>query len=133
MAGIGYVPQDIFLVDDTIARNIAFGFHDKNIDLNRLREVCKIAQLLDFIENDLENNFESIVGERGTCFIGGQKQRIGLARALYHKPTILIMDEATNALDKETENRLKHLINCKVRYHDFYFSTTHRLIDHCKR
>ena len=105
-ASIGYVPQDIFLIDDTIARNIAFGLHDNEIDPVRLREASGTAQLLDFIEAELPNGFETNVGERGVRLSGGQRQRIGLARALYHRPSLLILDEATSALDVATEARL---------------------------
>jgi ATP-binding cassette, subfamily B, bacterial PglK len=105
-ASIGYVPQDIFLIDDTIARNIAFGLPDTEIDPARLREACDMAQLLDFIEIELPDRFDSIVGERGIRLSGGQRQRIGLARALYHRPSLLILDEATSALDVATEAKL---------------------------
>jgi ATP-binding cassette, subfamily B, bacterial PglK len=105
-ASIGYVPQDIFLIDDTIARNIAFGLPDKNIDAAQLREACAMAQILDFIEEQLPHRFDTNVGERGICLSGGQRQRIGLARALYHRPSLLILDEATSALDMATEARL---------------------------
>jgi ABC-type multidrug transport system fused ATPase/permease subunit len=105
-ASIGYVPQDIFLIDDTIARNIAFGLPDSEIDPVRLREASDTAQLLDFIEGELPNGFDTNVGERGVRLSGGQRQRIGLARALYHRPSLLILDEATSALDVATEARL---------------------------
>jgi ATP-binding cassette, subfamily B, bacterial PglK len=105
-ASIGYVPQDIFLIDDTIARNIAFGLPDTEIDPARLREACVMAQLLEFIEIELPDGFDTIVGERGVRLSGGQRQRIGLARALYHRPSLLILDEATSALDVATEAKL---------------------------
>jgi ATP-binding cassette, subfamily B, bacterial PglK len=105
-ASIGYVPQDIFLIDDTITRNIAFGLPDNQIDRARLREACAIAQLLDFVERELPDGFETNVGERGIRLSGGQRQRIGLARALYHRPSLLILDEATSALDVATEAKL---------------------------
>jgi len=105
-ASIGYVPQDIFLIDDTIARNIAFGLPDTEIDPARLREACLTAQLLEFIEIELPDGFDTIVGERGIRLSGGQRQRIGLARALYHRPSLLILDEATSALDVATEAKL---------------------------
>jgi ATP-binding cassette, subfamily B, bacterial PglK len=105
-ASIGYVPQDIFLIDDTIARNIAFGLPDSEIDPARLREATDTAQLLDFIEGELPDGFDTNVGERGVRLSGGQRQRIGLARALYHRPSLLILDEATSALDVATEARL---------------------------
>jgi ATP-binding cassette, subfamily B, bacterial PglK len=105
-ASIGYVPQDIFLIDDTIARNVAFGLPDERIDRACLREACAMAQILDFIEAELRDGFETRVGERGIRLSGGQRQRIGLARALYHRPSLLILDEATSALDVATEARL---------------------------
>jgi ATP-binding cassette, subfamily B, bacterial PglK len=103
---IGYVPQDIFLIDETIARNIAFGLPDEKIDHARLREACAMAQILEFIEAELPNGFDTTVGERGIRLSGGQRQRIGLARALYHRPSLLILDEATSALDVATEAKL---------------------------
>jgi ABC-type multidrug transport system fused ATPase/permease subunit len=105
-ASIGYVPQDIFLINDTIARNVAFGVPDDEIDPERLREACAMAQILDFIETELRDGFNTIVGERGIRLSGGQRQRIGLARALYHRPSLLILDEATSALDMATEAKL---------------------------
>jgi ATP-binding cassette, subfamily B, bacterial PglK len=105
-ASIGYVPQDIFLIDDTIARNVAFGLPDDEIDPVQLREACATAQILDFIETELRDGFDTIVGERGIRLSGGQRQRIGLARALYHRPSLLILDEATSALDMATEAKL---------------------------
>ena len=105
-AAIGYVPQDIFLIDDTIARNVAFGLPDDEIDPVGLREACATAQILDFIETEVRDGFDTIVGERGIRLSGGQRQRIGLARALYHRPSLLILDEATSALDVATEAKL---------------------------
>ena len=105
-ATVGYVPQEIFLVDDTIARNIAFGLSENEIDRGRLRDVCAMAQILDFIESETRGGFDTYVGERGVRLSGGQRQRIGLARALYHCPSLLILDEATSALDVATEARL---------------------------
>ena len=105
-ASIGYVPQDIFLIDDTIARNIAFGLSDEKIDPSLLREACAMAQILDFIEAESPDGFDTRVGERGIRLSGGQRQRIGLARALYHRPSLLILDEATSALDVATEAKL---------------------------
>jgi ABC-type multidrug transport system fused ATPase/permease subunit len=105
-ASIGYVPQDIFLMDDSIARNVAFGLPDDQIDPVRLREACAMAQIIDFIDTELSKGFDTYVGERGIRLSGGQRQRIGLARALYHRPSLLILDEATSALDVATEAKL---------------------------
>jgi ATP-binding cassette subfamily C protein len=110
-AGIGYVPQDIFLIDDTIARNIALGVRDEEIDPARLREAAAAASILGFIEKDLPSKFETIVGERGVRMSGGQRQRVALARALYRRPELLILDEATSALDNETEAQVVEAIN----------------------
>ena len=101
--GIGYVPQDIFLIDDTIAANIAFGIPSDQINESQLREAASAAQILELIENELPNGWETTVGDRGLRLSGGQRQRIGLARALYCKPSLLVLDEATSALDSKTE------------------------------
>jgi ATP-binding cassette subfamily C protein len=110
-ATIGYVPQDIFLIDDTITRNIAFGMPDEAIDAARVREVAEMAQIRDFIESELPKGFETEVGERGVRLSGGQRQRIALARALYHRPSLLVFDEATSALDNQTETEVMRAIN----------------------
>ena len=110
-AGVGYVPQEIFLTDDTIEANIAFGMSPGEIDRERVREVARAAQLEEFIEGELPNGYQTETGERGVRLSGGQKQRIGLARALYHNPSLLILDEATSALDNKTEEALMQAIN----------------------
>ena len=102
---IGYVPQDIFLADDSIQRNIAFGIADEDIDSERVRHVAAMAQIAGFVETDLTDRYETQVGEHGVRLSGGQRQRIALARALYHQPDVLLLDEATSALDVDTEER----------------------------
>ena len=108
---IGYVPQHIYLSDDTIAANIAFGVEPKNIDQNLLEKVSKIANLDDFVLENLPEKYETIIGERGIRLSGGQRQRIGIARALYHNPTVIIFDEATSALDSQTEQAVMEAVN----------------------
>jgi ABC-type multidrug transport system fused ATPase/permease subunit len=100
---IGYVPQQIYLADDTIAANIAFGLDAKHIDQAAVERAAKIANLHEFVTNDLPLQYQTTVGERGVRLSGGQRQRIGIARALYHNPQVLILDEATSALDNLTE------------------------------
>ena len=100
---IGYVPQTIYLTDNTIAANIAFGIPEDAIDLNQVEEVARIANLHDFILSDLPQGYQTVVGERGVRLSGGQRQRIGIARALYRNPGVLVLDEATSALDSLTE------------------------------
>ncbi len=108
---IGYVPQDIFLLDSDISSNIAFGCNDKDIDMNKVIRASKIANLHNFIINNLPNGYKTKVGERGIRLSGGQKQRIGIARALYNDPTILILDEATSSLDNLTEKSVMKAVN----------------------
>ena len=102
---IGYVPQDIYLTDDSIKKNIAFGLYEHEIDEKKIFKSLKSSQLLDFV-NALPEGLNTLVGDRGVRLSGGQKQRIGVSRALYNNPDILIMDEATSALDNETEAKL---------------------------
>jgi ABC-type multidrug transport system fused ATPase/permease subunit len=108
--GIGYVPQEIFLIDDSVAANIAFGVPTDEINPAALKRAAAAAQILDFIRKELPNGFDTLVGERGVRLSGGQRQRIGLARALYHKPELLVLDEATSALDTETEDGVMQAI-----------------------
>lgn len=107
---VGYIPQTIFLMDDTIERNIAFGVPDEVIDHTKLQRAIEVAQLGEFIDA-LPESIGTVVGERGVRLSGGQRQRIGIARALYHEREILVLDEATSALDTETERLVSESIS----------------------
>ena len=107
---IGCVPQEVFISDDTLRKNIAFGVLEENISHNNIEKSIEFANLKNFSKN-LENGIDTIIGERGSRLSGGQKQRIGIARAMYYDPDILIFDESTNSLDIETENKIIDEIN----------------------
>ena len=108
---IGYVPQHIYLSDDTVAANIAFGVDLKDINEKAIEKAAKIANLDNFVINELPNQYQTKIGERGVRLSGGQRQRIGIARALYHNPQVLILDEATSALDNQTEKIVMDAVN----------------------
>ncbi|MCG3674637.1 ABC transporter ATP-binding protein [Aliarcobacter butzleri] len=128
---IGYVSQNIFLADDTIASNIAFGIEKNNIDFEQVKKVSEMAQIHDFIES-LDDKYETLIGENGVRLSGGQRQRLGIARALYHNPNILFLDEATSALDNETEKEVMNAIN-KLNGQKTIVMIAHRLstIENC--
>lgn len=108
---IGYVPQQIYLADDTVAANIAFGLDAEDIDQANVERVAKIANLHDFVVNKLPSQYQTKVGERGVRLSGGQRQRIGIARALYNSPQVLVFDEATSALDNLTEQAVMEAVH----------------------
>jgi ATP-binding cassette, subfamily B, bacterial PglK len=108
---IGYVPQHIYLADDTVAANIAFGVEPKDINRESVEKAAKIANLHEFVIEELPKQYETTIGERGVRLSGGQRQRIGIARALYQNPKVLVLDEATSALDNQTEKAVMDAIN----------------------
>ena len=110
LAQIGYIPQSIYMVDESIRENIAFGIDADKIDEDRIWEVMEEAQLADFVKS-LPEGLDTKIGDRGVRLSGGQRQRIGIARALYHNPEILVFDEATSALDNETEAAVMEAVN----------------------
>ena len=122
---IGYVPQVVFLVDDTIRNNIAFGLRQEEINDEMVWSALEQAQLKEFVQG-LPNELNTIVGERGVKFSGGQRQRIAIARALYYNPDILVLDEATSALDNETESAVMESIEA-LQGHKTLIIVAHRL------
>ena len=130
---IGYVSQAIYLTDDTVRRNVAFGIAEKNVDEVALERALRSAQLWDFVDS-LPNKTHTIVGERGVRVSGGQRQRIGIARALYHEPQVLVLDEATSSLDIETETEVMSAIRALQGFKTILI-VAHRLstVQHCDR
>ncbi len=130
---IGYVPQSIFLTDDTLERNIAFGVDDESIDFARLDKAIAAAQLNELVES-LPQGLQTMVGERGVMISGGQRQRVGIARALYHEREVLVFDEATAALDNETESLVTEAIK-SLSGKKTMIIIAHRLstLKHCDR
>ena len=108
---IGYVQQHIFLSDDTVTNNIAFGRSAEDIDKKAVEQAAKLANIHDFVSKDLPEGYNTVIGERGVRLSGGQRQRLGIARALYHDPDILVLDEATSSLDSITEDNVMQAIH----------------------
>jgi ATP-binding cassette, subfamily B, bacterial PglK len=121
---IGYIPQFIYLSDDTLRRNIAFGIPDEKIDSGRINKAIQLAQLTSVVDQ-LPDGLNTLIGEQGVRFSGGQRQRIGIARALYHDPDVLIMDEATSSLDTDTESEIIEAVE-KLRGDLTILMITHR-------
>ncbi len=130
---IGYVPQSVYLIDDTIKKNIAFGLREEDIDDNLIKQAVEKASLSEFL-NELANGLETIVGEKGIMLSGGQQQRIGIARALYRDPEILILDEATSSLDQATEKKIMKSVQFLKRKKTLII-ITHRLstVENCDK
>ncbi|MEM8722822.1 MAG: ABC transporter ATP-binding protein [Cyanobacteria bacterium P01_G01_bin.39] len=130
---IGYIPQSIFIMDETIEKNIAFGVPDHLIDSTRIEQAIKAAQLEELVEQ-MPKGIKTTVGERGLRLSGGQRQRIGIARALYHEREILVLDEATSALDNETEKLVSEAISSLAGTKTLII-IAHRLstVEHCNR
>ena len=130
---IGYIPQTIFLMDDSLRRNLAIGIADKEIDEVAIVEALKSAQLEDFVAS-LPEGLDTVVGERGVRLSGGQRQRIGIARALYHRPSVLVLDEATSSLDTETEHGVMQAVQA-LQGDKTVIIVAHRLstVEYCDR
>lgn len=130
---IGYVPQSIFLTDDTLRRNVAFGLPNEQIDDTAVQRAIQAAQLEEFVAS-LPDGLETLVGERGIRLSGGQRQRIGIARALYHDPAVLVLDEATSSLDTATERGVMQAVTA-LQGSKTILIVAHRLstVEHCDR
>jgi ABC-type multidrug transport system fused ATPase/permease subunit len=130
---IGYVPQSIFLTDDTLLRNVAFGLPKDQIDNDAVKSAIRSAQLEDFVAS-LPDGLDTIVGERGVRLSGGQRQRIGIARALYNNPDVLVLDEATSSLDTETEHGVMQAVQA-LQGEKTVIIVAHRLstVEYCDR
>tara|TARA_A100000164_G_scaffold381239_1_gene431928 strand:+ start:4629 stop:6371 length:1743 start_codon:yes stop_codon:yes gene_type:complete len=128
---VGCVPQEVFIIDDTLKKNIAFGLSDTNISEEQVKKCLEFSNLKEFSDT-LENKLETVIGERGARLSGGQKQRIGIARAIYHNPEILIFDESTSSLDLETEKKiLKEIYSFKKKKTIFIISHKNKTLENC--
>lgn len=125
-AAIGYVPQHIFLADQSVAANIALGVTEDQIDFEAVEAAAKLANLHEFVTHDLKDGYRTIIGENGTRLSGGQRQRVGIARALYRDPAVLFFDEATSALDNATEQAVMEAIQ-NLAYNKTIILVAHRL------
>ena len=122
---IGYVPQSIYLLDDTLKANIAFGISENEIDYEKLSAAIKLSKVYDFIK-DWKNGYDTIIGEKGGKVSGGQIQRIGIARALYNNPDLIILDEATSSLDGNLEKEILEILFDLKKYKTIIFVTHNR-------
>jgi len=122
---IGYIPQNIFLLDDTIRRNVALGVQEEDVEDELVWKALRMANVDEYVLN-LPDRLEAVIGEHGVRISGGQRQRIGIARALYHDPDVLVLDEATSALDYETENAITGSIR-KLAHHKTIIIIAHRI------
>ncbi|MGC4096690.1 MAG: ABC transporter ATP-binding protein [Nitrospira sp.] len=123
---LGYVPQHIYLSDDTLAANIAFGVASREVDIERVEHAAQIANLHEFVVGELSDRYHTMIGERGVRLSGGQRQRIGIARALYSDPDVLVLDEATSALDSLTEDAVTEAIR-NISHQKTIIMIAHRL------
>jgi ABC-type multidrug transport system fused ATPase/permease subunit len=128
---VGFVPQHIFLADESIAANIAFGIPPAEIDMLAVETAARVANLHDFVM-ELTCGYDTLIGERGVRLSGGERQRVGIARALYRDPALLIMDEATNALDTITERAVMDAV-ANLLHQKTIILIAHRLttVRHC--
>ena len=132
-AKLGYVPQNFYLLDESIKNNVAFGYKEKELNITKVANSVEKSQLTKFV-NELKNRLLSNVGERGVKISGGEKQRLGIARALYNDPDILLFDEATSALDLETEKKILETL-IKIKKNKTIIFVTHRIssLSYCDR
>lgn len=123
---IGYVPQNIYLLDDTLKNNVAFGLNENQIDNKKIIQALKLSQLDELVKNNLKNGIDTNIGEGGIRLSGGQRQRIGIARALYKNPKLIIFDESTSSLDLKTEEKIIETIRL-IRHEKTFIIISHRM------